>query len=244
MSAKRRGGVDLADVQPLLDALVAPQWKATLILLSSTVLMLTWSYFASPPFLAGRFAGGGDGRVAGAIGSFVGCFVLLGAVPALVITVLLRERLADYGVCWGVPRRTWGTVAALVPVFLLVAYTARTDASLLTKFPINPRAGASAGMFAVHAATYLLFYVGWEFHFRGFLLFGLRPSIGAANAVLVQTMASALLHIGSPAAETFGAILAGVLWGVLALWTRSLVSGLVQHFLLGLALDAFISFAR
>ena len=242
MSAKPGGRIDLSGVQPLLDALVAPQRKATLILLSSTVLMLTWSSFASPPFLASQF--GGDGRVAGAIGNFVGCFVLLGAVPALVITVVLRARLADYGVGWGVPRRTWGSVAVLVPLFLLVAYNARTDASLLTKFPINPRAGASAAMFGLHAATYLLFYVGWEFHFRGYLLFGLRPAVGAANAVLLQTMASALLHIGSPAAETFGAILAGVLWGVLALWTRSLVSGLVQHFLLGLALDAFISFVR
>lgn len=234
---------DHSFLQPLLDACCAPQWKATLILLSSTVLMLTWSYVGSPEFLARRFTGGGtDGMVAGAIGSFVGCFLLLGVVPALIITLVLRERLADYGVGLGVPGRTWGTVAVLVPVFLVIAYAARTDASLLSKFPINPRAGASAGMFALHAATYLLFYLGWEFHFRGFLLCGLRASIGDANSILLQTMASALLHIGSPAAETFGAIPAGVLWGVLALWSRSLASGLVQHFLLGLALDAFICF--
>ena len=90
--------------------------------------------------------------------------------------------------------------------------------------------------------TYGLFYMGWEFYFRGFLLFGLRDSLGAVNAVLVQTLASALLHIGSPAAESFGAVLAGLLWGVLALQTRSLLSGLGQHFLLGIALDAFICY--
>lgn len=245
MNATRRSGIGLSIAQPLLDAFAPPQWKTTLILLTSTVLMLTWSYFASPPFLADRFnAGGGDGRLAGAVGNFVGCFVLLGVMPALVIRLVLRERLAAYGVGWGMPRRTWGAAAALLPVFLLVAYVARTDASLLSKFPINPRAGESAAMFALHAATYALFYVGWEFHFRGYLLFGLRPAIGACNAVLLQTMASSLLHIGSPAAETFGAILAGLLWGVLALWTRSLVPSLVQHFLLGIALDAFICFVR
>ena len=245
MNATRRSGFDLSSVQPLLDAFAPPQRKTTLILLTSTVLMLVWSYYASPQFLAGRFtAGVGDGRVAGAIGNFVGCFVLLGVVPALVIRLVLRERLADYGVGWGMPWRTWSAAAALLPVFVLVAYIARTDASLLSKFPINHRAGESAAMFALHAATYLLFYVGWEFHFRGYLLFGLQPSIGAVNAVLVQTMASALLHIGSPAVETFGAILAGVLWGVLALWTRSLVPSLVQHFLLGIAVDAFICFVR
>jgi len=56
-------------------------------------------------------------------------------------------------------------------------------------------------------------------------------------------LASALVHIGSPAVETFGSILGGLLWGVLALYTRSLLSGLGQHYLLGLALDAFICFA-
>lgn len=243
ISPKNWMKVDVSFLRPLLGAVRPPQWKATLILLSSTVLMLAWSYFASPEFLARRFAAGGtDGLMAGAIGSFVGSLVLLGIIPALIVTLVLRERLADYGVRLGAPGRTWWTVAALVPVFLVIAYAARTDAAILAKFPINPRAGASAGMFALHAAAYLLFYIGWEFHFRGFLLCGMRASIGDVNAILLQTMASALLHIGSPAAETFGAIPAGVLWGVLALWSRSLASGLVQHFLLGLALDAFICF--
>lgn len=242
MSANRRLKIDLATVQPLLDAFRAPQWKATVILLTSTVLMLTWSYFAAPAFLAGFFTtGGDDGRMAGAIGNFLGCFMLLGVAPALVVKLVFRERLEDYGVGFGDAGRTWASAAVLVPVFLVVAYLARTDPSLLVKFPINPRCGESAAMFGLHAATYLLFYIGWEFHFRGFLLFGMRSSIGDVNAVLLQTMASALLHIGSPAGETFGAIVAGVLWGVIALWSRSLVSGLLQHFLLGLALDAFIS---
>jgi membrane protease YdiL (CAAX protease family) len=227
----------------LREAMRAPQRKPTLIMLTSTFLMLTWSYFAAPGFLAARLAAGGDdGRMAGAIGNFAGCFVLLGVLPALLVTLVFRERLTDYGVGIGDARRTWGAAARLLPVFLVVAYVASIDASILTKFPINPRAGESPATFALHAATYLLFYLGWEFHFRGFLLFGMRSSIGDANAVLLQAMASALLHIGSPAAETFGAILAGICWGVIALYSRSLVPGLVQHFLLGLALDVFICF--
>lgn len=223
-------------------ALRPPQRRATLILLSSTVLMLTWRYFASPDFLAGRLAGhGSDGRVAGAIGSFVASFVLLGVIPAAVVKLLLRERLADYGLRGSMTWKTWAAAAQLVPLFILVAYGASRTPAILEKFPINPRATDSATLFALHAATYLLFYVGWEFHFRGFLLCGLRPTIGDANAILVQTMASALLHIGSPAGETFGAIAAGLLWGLLAIRTGSLLPGLVQHFLLGIALDVFIA---
>lgn len=232
--------------QAIRQALRPPQRQATLILLTSTVLMLVWRYFASPEFLTVRFAGlfagdGGDARMAGAIGSFLGCFVLLGVIPAAVVKLVRGGRLADYGLRGGLSRKTWATAAQLAPLFLVVAYGASRNGSIVEKFPINPRATDSAAFFALHASTYLLFYIGWEFHFRGFLLFGLRPTLGDTNAVLVQTMASALLHIGSPAGETFGAIGAGLLWGTLATRTGSLLPGLVQHFLLGIALDVFIA---
>lgn len=236
-------GTGMNFCQPALDAFRGPQGKPTLILGSSTVLMLVWKYYCSPEFLAGQFGGGTpDPRVAGAIGNFLSCFVLLGLVPALVVKLVFRERLQDYGVGLGIPVHAWQTFAILVPVFLLTAYLAADDRQILAKFPINPQAGTSAGMFALHALTYFLFYVGWEFHFRGFLLFGLRSSVGDANAVLIQTMASALLHIGGPASETFGAILGGLLWGALTLRTRSLLTGLGQHYMLGIAVDAFICF--
>lgn len=230
-------------LQPVFDAFRGTQRKPTLILLTSSVLMLVWKYYGAPEFLAGQLGdAAGDGRVAGAVISFLGCWLLLGVLPALAVKLVFRERLRDYGMGLGITLRTGWTLALLAPVFLLVAWRASTDPQILAKFPINPQAGTSAAMFALHATTYFLFYVGWEFHFRGFLLFGLRSSVGDVNAVLIQTLASALLHIGSPASETFGAILAGLLWGALALHTRSLLSGLGQHYLLGIALDAFICF--
>ena len=70
-----------------------------------------------------------------------------------------------------------------------------------------------------------LFYLGWEFHFRGFLQFGLGGRLGPVNAILIQVMASSLLHIGKPPIETFAAIGGGVLWGVIAYRTQSLPSG-------------------
>lgn len=228
-------------LQPLLDAFRGPNRKPTVILLSSPVLLLAWKYYCAPEFLAAQFPTvTSDARLTGVIGHFLGCFVLLGVVPAVAIKLLFRERLRDYGVGLGIPGRTWLSLAFFTPLFLLAAYGASQDPQFLAKFPLNPQAGSSRSMFALHAATYGLFYVGWEFYFRGFLLFGLRDSLGAVNAVLVQTLASALLHIGSPAAESFGAVLAGLLWGALALQTRSLLSGLGQHYLLGIALDAFI----
>jgi membrane protease YdiL (CAAX protease family) len=75
-----------------------------------------------------------------------------------------------------------------------------------------------------------------------FLQFGLGSRLGPINAILIQVIASSLIHIGKPPVETFAAIGGGVLWGVIAYRSQSLLSGLLQHFLLGIALDYFICF--
>jgi membrane protease YdiL (CAAX protease family) len=70
--------------------------------------------------------------------------------------------------------------------------------------------------------------VAWEFIWRGFLLFGLEPKFGY-YAVLFQMIPFVILHNGKPAIETFGAIIAGLALGILALRTRSILYCIITH---------------
>jgi len=216
------------------------------VLVVSPVLVVTWKYFASPEkileTLRPEWVLWDDLQATAAVYAMVGTFVLLGLIPALVVKLALGEPLADYGVQWGDRPRTFRTMALLGPLFVLGGYVASRDPAVRIEYPLNPSAGSSPAMFAIHALAYLLFYVGWEFHFRGFLQHGVRRSMGDASAVLVAVMASCLAHLGKPASETYAAILGGLLWGILAFRTRSLASGLVQHFLLGISLDWFLCY--
>lgn len=90
----------------------------------------------------------------------------------------------------------------------------------------------------------LLFYTAWEFMFRGFLLFGLRPLLGDWMAICVQVVPSSLWHIGLPSGELFAAIAGGVLFGVMAVRTRSIVWPFVLHSLIGVGLDLMIILDR
>lgn len=213
-----------------------------IILFSSVLLMVTWKFFFSPTFyeahLSNWFVLMGDTEATGAIYHFIGCFVLLGVIPALIAKFVLRDSLVDYGVSLGNIRRTLGMVAIFLPVFLLFAYLGSIDPSLRTEYPINGHAGK---MFALHAATYTLFYLGWEFHFRGYLQMGLGPRIGMPLAMWIQVIASTLLHIGKPGGELFGAIPAAILWGIMVVYTRSLIACLVTHIALGLTVDWLIA---
>jgi membrane protease YdiL (CAAX protease family) len=73
------------------------------------------------------------------------------------------------------------------------------------------------------------------------MLFGLNQRYDALLAVLAQTIPSAIVHIGKPAAESFAAILAGILFGCIALETQSIVYPLVLHAAVGIATDVFVS---
>jgi membrane protease YdiL (CAAX protease family) len=48
------------------------------------------------------------------------------------------------------------------------------------------------------------------------------------------------MHIGKPADEIYGAILGGVVFGFVALRSRSLLYVILIHWVLGVALDLFI----
>ncbi len=225
-------------IRALAESMRGPQRKATVILLSSTVLMTVWWYFGSPQFYRDHVAGAGnEALVAPAVYSFASCFVLLGLVPALIVTFGLGEPLSDYGVQLGDRAQTLRTFLMLAPLLVLGGFLASRIPALAAYYPINAAACDSTLSFAGHAFSYLLFYLGWEFHFRGFLQFGLRDSLGPTNSLLVQVMASSLLHFGRPGVETFSAILGAILWGCVAYRTRSLLSGLGQHYVLGLSLD-------
>jgi membrane protease YdiL (CAAX protease family) len=224
------------------------QHKATIILVLSPLLVLAWKCFGTPEFYLDQIQPlllrAYDPPAVAATYCFLSALVLLGVIPALVVKLVFREPLAAYGVRLGNRVRTVRSLLVLAPVMVLAAFLASRLPAIRAAYPIDPGACGSMPAFALHVATYLLFYLGWEFHFRGFLQFGLQARVGTVHAVLIQAMASSLAHLGKPWPESFAAIAAGLLWGGVAYRTQSLLSGLLQHTLLGIALDGFIGFVE
>ncbi len=165
-------------------------------------------------------------------------FLLMGVFPALIVKFVFREKLSDYGLGWGERKRTLVSFLTLAPIMLLIGWLSGSDFAFYTVYPYNPTAGVSWRALVFHTISYFcLYYLAWEFMFRGFLLRGLAPTVGFSTAVWIQVVISTALHFGHPASETFGCVAGGLLWGFLALRTRSIFAGWGQHALLGIALD-------
>lgn len=219
--------------------------KPTVILLSVTVLGVVFRYFGSKAFFLSHLASwlvpGRDADLFGGLYTFGSSFVLFGLVPVLVVKAVFREPLSDYGVTLGDWSFGWRVVVFTLPLALALGFGASRNPEFPIEYPLIRAATGSAAVFALHGAAYLLFYVGWEVAFRGFLQFGLRGAIGDWNAILVQTFGTCLLHIGKPFGETMGAIVGGLVWGIIAYRSRSLLYPILTHWLLGISLDLFIA---
>jgi membrane protease YdiL (CAAX protease family) len=194
---------------------------------------------------------------------FILAFLLLGAAPAL-LARLFREKPADLGLSLRTPllRKPWFWL--LLPAAMAIGAIGAASPDLGSFYPysrdlIGAVRERGLGPFAGHFAAYFfLYYVPWEFFFRGFLLFPFAlaaergmargpdgaPSeagtLALAGALLFQTIPSTMLHFGHPLSELASAVLAGLVFGVLAWRTRSIVPGLLLHASIGLGTDLFI----
>ena len=80
--------------------------------------------------------------------------------------------------------------------------------------------------------TTLLDLIGWEFLFRGWILFAYARRFGA-EALWVQAVPFALAHIGKPALETYSTIFGGFILGWIAYRTRSFLWAFLVHWFIG-----------
>jgi membrane protease YdiL (CAAX protease family) len=171
---------------------------------------------------------------------FGAAFVLLFLVPLGWARFGAGLRPADLGLQLG----DWRLGLKLVLIGMLVLagplYLNGGQADFQAEYPLAKIASRSAGLFVLWELCYLVYYISWEFFFRGFWQQGLsRGALGVAGALALQTAVSTIMHIGKPAGETFSAIVGGLAFGLIALRTRSILYVLLLHWYRGIATDLF-----
>lgn len=145
-------------------------------------------------------------------------------IPITVIHFLFRERLSDYGFQIGKWREgaMW-TVGVCLVIGLFLLWFARTPAmeAYYTRYSYG------GPLQILHLSAVDLF--GWEFVWRGFLLFAYARYFGAGPAIFLQAVPFAFMHLGKPELETLSTILGGAGFGFVAWRTQSFVYGWLIH---------------
>lgn len=169
---------------------------------------------------------------------FIGDFLSLFLLPLLIIKLLFKEKISDYGVKFGDYKVgfiiTFISIAVMLPILWFVS----ASPEFAVKYPHLQMAKSNWTIFIIYEIGMFTYLFAWEFIWRGFMLFGLEEKFGY-YAVLIQMIPFVILHNGKPELETFGAILGGIILGIVALRTRSFIYGVFIHFAIMLSIDLF-----
>jgi Type II CAAX prenyl endopeptidase Rce1-like len=177
---------------------------------------------------------------------FASVFGLLFLLPLAVI--LLRGGQTGVSpLSMGLGPGNWKLGLTLTVIFLpfslLGLWLGINDPELKTYYPFSKEAMSSTGRFALYESAYLvLYYLPWEFTFRGVILFSLLALLphtvpALVVVVMVSTFLSTIFHIGHPNSEVLGAFLLGVIAGTITAVTGSFLYALFHHALVGILND-------
>lgn len=211
------------------------------LLLSAPVLLTIYRYHAYPGFFKPDFDFGFLPDQNLSVNQFIRFFGLFFVLPALYVKFAMHKSLKDFGFGLGDYKTGLKILAVLIPVIFIAIFFAAKMPDVRSEYPLAKSLLQDRSHLIFYELAYVIFYyIAWEFYFRGVLLFGLKSRFGAFNAILIQTISSCLVHIGKPEGEIIGAIIVGVIFGLIALRTRSIWYVLILHALIGVLTDLFI----
>lgn len=168
----------------------------------------------------------------------VGNFVLYVVIPGLVVKIVFRQTLAEYGFKLQGAFKDWWVYPLFLGVMLPIVYIVSHNAHFQHTYPFYKFAPAEPlwPWFWIWEVFYALQFLGLEFFFRGFMVHGLRHRFGA-YAIPVMMVPYCMIHFQKPMPETFGAIIAGFVLGFMSLRTRSVILGAALHVGVAVTMD-------
>lgn len=214
------------------------------LLISAPILLTLYRYYGYPDAFFRFFGDSGISEIYSRFWQFGIFFLLMMVIPLLSTRFFKELDLSAMGLGLGEYKTGLKLVIVAIPFIVLpIIYFAADMPELRSEYPLAKILLQDHSWILTYELSYIFFYyIAWEFFFRGFLLFGLLPKFGAMNAVLIQTISSCLIHIGKPEGEIIGSILVGIMFGAIALRTRSIWYVFLIHAAIGVMTDLFIIF--
>lgn len=221
-----------------------------LALIFACVILFLYCYFGSFSFFEKTFPNVQNLAFWKIIYHNLMSFVLFFGLGVVYTRFIIKNSPAEFGLKLENKKFAMWTILIAIPICILIGLTTILDAGMKSTYPLIDFNIYSQWYFILpYFISYLLYYIGWEYLFRGLLLNSAEPKCGAMGAILITTLISSLIHtsiagFGKPMVETLSAIPAGLIFGYIAIKTKSIYPTLIIHTLIGFSTDIFIFFLR
>jgi len=172
---------------------------------------------------------------------FFAAFIFLFIIPMIIVKYILKEEFSRHGLQAGEVR--FGLVMFALGVAILVPamFFSASMPEVHAEYPLSKLISRSLVVLVLYEASYLFYYISWEFFFRGYLQLGLvserTTKLGIFLALLYQSFFSTIMHVGKPAGEILGAAAIGPIFGWVSLRSKSVVYLIGIHYIIGVTTD-------
>ncbi len=215
--------------------------QAAVVLVVAAALVILHSQIGSKGFFREAFAGAVAPENM-ALGSWAWRFVMQGVlgfvVPVVILMGFFKRKPGEIGLGLGDWRLASLIAGLYLPLVAAGTWVLSADPAFQAQYPHLREAAFDWQTFALYELLYVFYWIGWEYLWRGFVLFGTAPAFGYL-AVVVQTVPFAILHMGKPPAEAYLSILGGLALGALVWRCRSFWIAVPIHAAQMLLIDLF-----
>ena len=220
--------------------------KFNLSIIFVTIILFLYCYFGSYSFFENTFNINNLAYWKIIYHNFM-AFVLFFGLGLLYTKLIMKEKFKSFGLTTGRGKLGLIIIGLATIIVPIVALTTVFDPAMSSTYPLIDFNNHTTLEILFYFLSYIAYYIGWEYLFRGILLQGSKDKIGALGAILLTTMISALIHtsiagFGKPLLETMSAIPAGIIFGFVSYKTESINYSLYCHALVGILTDLFIFF--
>jgi uncharacterized protein len=141
-------------------------------------------------------------------------------LPVFFLLVLFKRKPGEIGLGLGDWRLATLLAGIYIPLVVIGTWILSDDPDFRAIYPHYQPAAYDWRYFAVYELLFLFYWIGWEYLWRGFLLFGTAATFGLYS-IFIQMIPFAILHFNKPPAEAFLSIAGGLALGALVWRCRS-----------------------
>lgn len=161
----------------------------------------------------------------------------MGIIPAVIaLTLMPQYSLADYGLTYISASMITSLVATMILAALTMplAFMSAKKPSHQVNYPQIREKNWTRSLVLKNSLGWSAYLLGYEFLFRGILLFPLVDAMGVWPAIAINTAMYSATHIPKGLDETIGAAFLGVVLCLITLMTGTIWVAVVVHIIMAL----------
>lgn len=157
-------------------------------------------------------------------------------LPVIVLCAVFKRSAASVGLGLGDWKLALWVCAFYIPLVIAGTWFLSDSSEFQASYPHLRGAVSNWRVFMLYHCAFLMYWLGWEYLWRGFVLFGTAHTFGL-HALFIQTVPFALLHMGKPLPELALSMVGGLALGILVWRCRSFWIAVPIHAVQMLVLD-------